>query len=335
MALNIESLFGHTFALLIVCPAFLMVVSVIMGGLLAGIEGWACIEGVLYIGGGLSFVVLSAVVPTSSGGIVADFIMSCLSLGLFTWFFSLVGTMPFCQYTVDALTSSSQRLPAAGRSLHILVMYIVLVMPAVGFLVGLPMSGLLALVEGISFQGALGHFYASLMHAPAVRPNEPVGDFGRILNLIIAFMSITLVLGWSVGVLLLIPAMNSLQKALAKLSDIMGKATIAKQLLHYFLVVVIIMPLVLLPIVLALGAILAECEDWDIMDGTLYIAGNIFAFPLTNALPSSSGGQAFALIMSFLGVMIFSIVIATVATLTSVSSSASLLGLCHEGLLRS
>eukprot|EP00660_Eupelagonema_oceanica_P015968 gene15968-15094_t len=73
--------------------------------------------------------------------------------------------------------------------------------------------------------------------------------------------------------------------------------------------------LVFAPLTAVLGALLAEQEGWNHLDGMLYVGGDITLTFTTSVFPTSDGGKAFAFFISSIGLSIFSLTIAGIGAL--------------------
>jgi len=326
----------HLFVFCVGFPVFLLIPSLVFGLVLASIEDWSAMDGLLYVGGDLVLVPLTTLVPVTVAGRMVDFIVSCAALGIFGWSLALLGAMPICGLTKDALERVVHRCLAKDSdkaTFATVVLFIVGVLPVVFFLCSFPLGGILAAVEGWNYVDATKWILGIFSHCPSLVPPgtdaAPTTGFGNFVCLLVAIYALEVALGWAVGVYLLLPALGTsadrlsagLRYALCLPPTLVGK------FLAFLVIVLVAVPLLFLPPVTGLGLLMYAIEGWKKPgDGILYIAGNFVLIPLTPLVPASTHGGVLDFVSSVIGVGIFCFTIALVGALPFVDASADAIG---------
>jgi hypothetical protein len=132
---------------------------------------------------------------------------------------------------------------------------------------------------------------------------------GRAVGLLIAFWTVGILVGVTVGVYRILALTTNLVEC-AK-----GKS-LAFQFMHFLVCVLFGLPLLLVPLASMLGSLLADVEDWPRnTDGMLYIGGSWVFQRLTHVIPTSKVGKDLDFLTSCLGIGLLSFTIAIVGAL--------------------
>lgn len=327
----------HALVLLFQIPALYFVVSAVMGCLLAAVESWRAIDGLLYVGGNLVLIPLTDVVPVTVGGKVFDLIVSIFTFGSLGWGLSMIGLLPFCAGTRATLHTATSLLHRGERpglaSLLTASVFTVLLWPIVCAFLSAVIALFLAPAEGWTYSNSFLRCLGIMSHVPSLAPKAlpPASYGGKIVILLNAFMSAGICLGWTVGVFLLLPGLGRLAALLNKLNLTKGEGLLAKTV-NFCVVVLAIVPLIVLPLSLALGTVLSEAEGWgSVTTGLLYIGGNLIGVPLSSAVPTSASGKAVDVVVSCIGVGCFGCLVALLGQLDFTDRCCEALGGKIEG----
>mmetsp|Transcript_82794 Transcript_82794/g.146269 ORF Transcript_82794/g.146269 Transcript_82794/m.146269 type:complete len:476 (+) Transcript_82794:54-1481(+) len=315
---HLSELVGHTFLLLVALPFSVFIPSLVLGGIMAGIEGWSFVDGFLYVGGDLVFYVLTSVAPTTTAGRVLDFFVSCTALGIFSWLMALIGALPFVDHTNSWITAKS-----GGSKIGGVVLFFSILSPVVNILVSFALALPLSFMEGWSFKDAALYAEGLMVHCPSLAPASaaPKTTDGKIMVLLIAVYGLAVAVGWAVGVMLNIPALNDMANYPQKLFPYKGV-----KLSAFVLFILIGLPILISPVVFIGGGILAWLEEWPADDAFVYVGGNLVLIPLSSLAPTTFNGQLFDFFISCFGIGVFAFVIAAVGAMPFVDHAAELMG---------
>lgn len=216
----------HALVLLIIVPACYLAISAVFGCLLAAVESWRAIDGLLYVGGNLVLIPLTDLVPKTVGGKAVDVIVSISTFGSLGWGLSILGLMPFCAGTQGFLDSATSRCHRGRPGLASFLTtsgFTVLLWPLVSSCVSLFTAMFLVAAEGWTYPNSVLRCLGVMSHVPSLGPkaHSPSSDAGKIVILLNAFVGLGFCLGWTVGVFLVLPGLG----IFADLLDTMFKAT--------------------------------------------------------------------------------------------------------------
>jgi hypothetical protein len=304
-------------------------VSAVFGGIFAKIEGWDLDDGILYVGGDMVLIPLTPKVPTTVAGMVADFLVSCVTLGILAWVLALVGSFPACDLICTWIGGKRTGKGVTGKTvvtMTSLALMFLIVLPAVICVIAAVFAIPVAAVDGRRYLSAFEQVLGILSHAGGLAPagKHDMTLAGKMLGLWIAFLALELTLGIIVGVYVALPFTGKFADFLSK--PVSGRGFLAK-LLHFKACVLLGIPLILLPLAAALGALLAAVDDWpSTMDGLLYVGGSMVLLPLTPVVPTSDAGKACDFMISCFGVGVFGLVLALVGAHPFVDACCEKLG---------
>mmetsp|Transcript_114041 Transcript_114041/g.323444 ORF Transcript_114041/g.323444 Transcript_114041/m.323444 type:complete len:484 (-) Transcript_114041:567-2018(-) len=333
----------HVLILIVTMPGLLLAASAAIGTALAEAEGWETLEGILYVGGNLVLLPLTDVVPASTLGTAIDIVVSILMAGALGWGLAIVGLMPFCDKTHSTLHAAHRPIHKEKRpilaSMVSVILFVVFVIPLGCIAVSAVIAFVLEWAEdwtyGNSFLRCLGVF----SHLPTLAPKaqHPASDEGKIVILLNALVGVIFSVGWPVGVFLLLPALGNIAGFLNKVSITRSEGFVAK-CINYCLVVLIFVPLVLLPMSLALGFVLSEAEGWgSITTGAMYVGGNLVGIPLASAsvavAPVTASGKTLDFVVSFVGIGCLGFLIAALGAMDFTDKCCEALGGKADGRL--
>lgn len=306
----------HSFLLLVILPLFYFAVSGISGAILASLEGWEVVDGILYVGGNLVLVPLTDVLPTSTSGTAVDIVVSMFSFGALGWGLTIVGLLPFCEAVRSSLHAATKFMHKNRRpnlaSFVTATLFLVIVWPLLCVLLSAVVGGCLMRAEGWTFGDSFGRALEVLSHTPSLAPTvgRPVSLAGKLLILLIAFQGVSFTLGVTVGVCVILPAFDLWVGFLSKVTVIKGDHFLAISG-NFCVVVLTIVPLMVLPWCMVAGVALNTVEGWgSVTKGMLYVAGNMVSIPLSTEVPASTSGKAIDVMVSCIGVGCFGFLIA-------------------------
>merc|ERR1719454_163749 len=103
--------------------------------------------------------------------------------------------------------------------ISLMLVFFLFVMPLVCFVSSIPLGAALAAGEGWEFMGSVEFVMGIFGHCPSLAPasEAPTTDAGMMLVLLIALYALAITLGWSVGVVLMLPGMDKTSKGIDRL----------------------------------------------------------------------------------------------------------------------
>jgi len=200
---------NFTIVVLVIVPLAVLPLTAGLGLLLQTAEGWGSFtDSLLYVAGNITGIPLSTNVPSSMGGKILDFIVSCVGVGYFGFLIAVLGGLEFTDTCCEALGGK-----AAGRlkAVRFTVVFYALVMPIVCVAAAVPMGVILAATEGWSFGDGWLSAMSVLAQSPSLVPQgvEVKSDGGKIVVFLITCYALCVTIGWGAGLIVASKALGS------------------------------------------------------------------------------------------------------------------------------
>jgi len=315
-------------------PISVLIVSAILGAILAGLEDWTFLEGFYYIASlachlthplneddpgstlGRAFVIIISAWAVCFIGVLIDKALHVDWPRAFVHKFEKLlgatggGNTP--KAGEDCVEAPEEQSGSLWR--HFLAYFIIswVVVPIALFVVCVTFGAVLAWAEEWSFWTGVRYILMNVAHLPPPRPLtdvEPESVGGAIIDIVIALFVLSLTIYaytlacWPVIVDQTADALNDFS------------LKIPSPFLAFFFIVFILMTACFLLFVAIIGPILAVCEGWDIHQGIVYTAALVSQQALTDARPDSVIGALLCGLVGMWALALLGTAIGLMATL--------------------
>ena len=223
---------------------------------------------------------------------------------------------PMTQFQVQDIEAEEeleeyQSLPLAILQL---VLFILVVMPAILFLVGLGLGGILAAIESWAFID--GFFYVAAICVNATNPltnQSPTTAFGKVMAVVTA--------AWGISILIVFlsmiggPVFTPIANFLRVHSSGRSNTSFAWCVLKLLGLCFVFVPAVLCAAAAVLAGPLAAIEGWPWIDGFWWLIALMTAMtnPLTNRNPTTHGGKIVSILFDAWSLGVLGLALATIA----------------------